>query len=167
MPAQAFLLSHKYPLLSFAEKNAGKMKFTPQPRARRPSFATCAHADETLGADDHKINIEAAAVSSFLPGCAVVSWAGPQGSPGSGGRGAARAALRLRAAPSWREPPQPEPCSSPTVVQESGDAVEGPQIWFPHVKVKKGRSLVSQPQTSWYRAGIGVQQSTAEFPSPR
>lgn len=66
MPAQTFLLSHKYPVLSFAEENAGKMKFALQPGVRSPSFTTCAHKDEMPGAENHEISIAAAAVSSFL-----------------------------------------------------------------------------------------------------
>ena len=130
MPAQGFLLSHKYPVLSFAEENARKMKFTLQPGVRSPSFAACAHADETPEAEDHKINVEAAVVSSFLPYSAVVTPAGPQGSRGRSGKEAAGAALWLRAAPSRHEAPRPEPCSSPVVVQASGDAAVRPQIWF-------------------------------------
>lgn len=141
MPAQACLLSRQYLVLSFAEENAGKIKFTLQPGVGSPSFATCTHADETPGAEDRKINVEAAAVSSFLPYSAVVTRAGPWGSRSCSG--AAGAALRLRAAPSWYEAPQPKPCSSPVMVQTSGDAAVRPQVWFPHMKVKKGRSLVA------------------------
>lgn len=126
MPAQTFLLSHNYPVLSFAEENAGKMKFALQPGVRSPSFTTCAHKDETPGAEDHEINVEAAAVSSFLLYSAVVTWAGPWGSRSSSSKGAAGAALRLRAAPSWRKALRPEPCSSPIVVQASGDAAVRP-----------------------------------------
>lgn len=127
MPAQTFLLSQKYPVLSFAEGNAGKMEFALQPGVRSPSFTTRAHKDETPGAEDHEINVEAAAVSSFLLYSAVVTWAGPWGSHrSSSSKGAAGAALRLRAAPSWRKALRPEPCSSPIEVQARGDAAVRP-----------------------------------------
>lgn len=98
--------------LSFTEGSAGKVKFTLHPRVRSPSFAACAHADETPGAEDHKINVEATVVSSFLPCGAVVTRAGLQGSWGSSSKGVAGVALRLGAAPSQRKAPSPEPCSS-------------------------------------------------------
>lgn len=140
MPAQAFLPPQCWVLLKEMQE---KMKFTLHPGVRSLSFAACAHANETPGAEDHEINLEAAAVSSFLPYSAVVTHAGPRGSHGSGSKGVAGAVLWLGAAPSRSEAPQPEPCSSPFVVQASGDTAARPQIRFPHMKVKNGRSLVS------------------------
>lgn len=88
----------------FAEENAGKVEFTLQPGVTSPPFAASAHADKTPS-EGQKLCVEAAVVSST-----VVSQAGPWGSC------AARAALRLRAAPSICKAPQPEPCSSPAMV---------------------------------------------------
>lgn len=49
----------------------------------------------------------------------------------------------LRTAPSHCKAPQPEPRSSPVTVQAGENTSERPQIWVSHMKVKKGRNLVS------------------------
>lgn len=61
----------------FAEENARKVKFTLQPGVRSPSFAASAHTDKTSGAEGHKLYVQAALVSSFLPSSSVVTQAGP------------------------------------------------------------------------------------------
>lgn len=132
-PTQAFLLSHKYPFMIFAEENAGKVEFTLQCGVRSPSFAASAHTDKTPGAGGHELSVEAAVVCSFFPSSTV----GTQGIQGPG------EATQPRTAPSHCKAPQPEPCSSSVMVQAGDNTSERPQIWLLHMKVKKGRSSVS------------------------
>lgn len=77
------------------------MKFALRPGVRSPSFTTCAHKDETPGAENHEISVEAAAVSSFLLYSAVVTWAGPWGSHSSSSK-AAQSCTQLAQSPSAR-----------------------------------------------------------------
>lgn len=123
--------------MTFAEENADKVEFPLQPAVRSPSFVAAAQADKTPGEEGHELYVGAAVLCSFLPSSTVGTQAEPWGSQ------AARAAPWLRTASSHCKAPQPEPCSSPVTVQAGENTSDRPQIWVSHVKVKKGKSLVS------------------------
>jgi len=70
-------------------------------------LAACTHADETPGAEDHEIDAGAPAASSFLPCSAVVTQAGPWGSCGGSGSGAAELPCGSELHPAGAKPSAP------------------------------------------------------------
>lgn len=150
------------------EENAEKMKFIPQLGVRGLSFAVCIHTDETSWAEDHRIHVEAAVISSFFPSSAVVTWAGLQGSHGSSGKGATGAALQLRATPMVQSP-------SAKALQLFHHSA-GKCCWVHksgHTQNKNERSLISpsailMTTNKLVLSKTSVQQSMTDFPfTPR
>lgn len=123
--------------MTFAEENAGKVEFLLQPAVRSPAFAAAAHADKPRGRRPRALCRSCCGLQlSSLQHCWDPGRA--LGQPCSQG------------CPTAQKYTQPLQSPSARALQLSchgagtgENTSERPQIWVSHMKVKKGRSLVS------------------------